>query len=120
MLEKERAARPSVLAWKTPWTEEPCGLQSMESQESDRPSSLNNITLENVLSLYKEVSPPVMKAFLSLSLISPKSVTLEEWISDCFSGKTWLVFKWEVGKRCVEDENCLVKCPGQGPHKNQS
>ena len=23
---------PSILAWKTPWTEEPGGLQSMESQ----------------------------------------------------------------------------------------
>jgi len=29
------ATHPSVLAWKTPWTEEPDGLQSMESQELD-------------------------------------------------------------------------------------
>lgn len=26
------------------------------------------------------------------------SLPLEELISDCFSGKTWLVFKWEIGK----------------------
>ena len=25
----------SILAWKIPWTEEPDGLQSMRSQESD-------------------------------------------------------------------------------------
>ena len=28
-LEKEMATRSSMLAWKIPWTEEPCGLQSM-------------------------------------------------------------------------------------------
>ena len=31
-LEKERATHSSALAWKTPWTEEPGRLQSMESQ----------------------------------------------------------------------------------------
>ena len=31
-LEKEMAAYSSILAWDTPWTEEPGGLQSMESQ----------------------------------------------------------------------------------------
>ena len=30
-LEKEMATHSGILAWKTPWTEEP-GLQSMESQ----------------------------------------------------------------------------------------
>ena len=28
-LEKEMATRSSILAWETPWTEEPGGLQSM-------------------------------------------------------------------------------------------
>ena len=31
-LEKEMAAHSSILAWEIPWTEEPGGLQSMESQ----------------------------------------------------------------------------------------
>ena len=31
-LEKEMAAHPSTLAWKSPWTEEPGGLQSMGSE----------------------------------------------------------------------------------------
>ena len=33
-LDKEMATHSSILAWKTPWTEEPGGLQSMESQKS--------------------------------------------------------------------------------------
>ena len=33
-LEKEMATHSSILAWKIPWTEEPDGLQSMESQKS--------------------------------------------------------------------------------------
>ena len=28
-LEKERVTHSSILAWEIPWTEEPCGLQSM-------------------------------------------------------------------------------------------
>ena len=34
-LEKEMATHSSNLAWEMPWTEEPGGLQSMGSQESD-------------------------------------------------------------------------------------
>ena len=38
-LEKEMAIHSSILAWKTPWTEEP--LQPMGSKESDRTEQLN-------------------------------------------------------------------------------
>ena len=31
-LEEERATHSSILAWEMPWTEEPGGLQSKESQ----------------------------------------------------------------------------------------
>ena len=34
-LEKEMATHPSILAWETPWTEEPGGLQSIGSQKSE-------------------------------------------------------------------------------------
>ena len=34
-LEKAMATHSSILAWKIPWTEEPGGLQSMVSPESD-------------------------------------------------------------------------------------
>ena len=33
-LEKEMATHSSILAWEIPWTEEPCRLQSMESEKS--------------------------------------------------------------------------------------
>ena len=35
-LEKEMTARSSILAWETPWTEEPGGLQSMGLQSWTR------------------------------------------------------------------------------------
>ena len=31
-LEKEMVTHPSILAWETPWTEEPGGLQSVGSK----------------------------------------------------------------------------------------
>ena len=31
-LRKRKATHLSILAWRIPWTEEPCGLQSMGSQ----------------------------------------------------------------------------------------
>ena len=31
-LEKEKATHSTILAWEISWTEEPSGLQSMESQ----------------------------------------------------------------------------------------
>ena len=34
-LEKEMATHSCILAWRIPWTEQPGGLQSMESQESN-------------------------------------------------------------------------------------
>ena len=34
-LEKEMATDFNILAWKTPWTEESSGLQSMQLQKSD-------------------------------------------------------------------------------------
>ena len=33
-VEKEMATHPSIVAWEMPWTEEPSGLQSMGSQNS--------------------------------------------------------------------------------------
>ena len=34
-LEKGMATHSRILAWRSPWTEEPGGLQSMGSQELD-------------------------------------------------------------------------------------
>ena len=35
VLEKEMETHSSSLAWEIPWTEEPGGMQSMASQESN-------------------------------------------------------------------------------------
>ena len=40
-LKKEMATHSRILAWRTPWTEEPGGLQSMGSQRSDTTWQLN-------------------------------------------------------------------------------
>ena len=34
-LDKEMATHSSMFAWEIPWTEEPAGLQSMSSKESE-------------------------------------------------------------------------------------
>ena len=36
------ATHSSIFAWEIPWTEEPGGLQSMGSQESDMTERLNH------------------------------------------------------------------------------
>ena len=41
-LEKEMATPSSILAWRILRTEEPCGPQSMRSQESDTPEQLSH------------------------------------------------------------------------------
>ena len=41
-LEEEMATHSSFLAWEIPWTEEPGGLQSMGSQESNTLKRLNH------------------------------------------------------------------------------
>ena len=49
-LEQEMATPSSILAWKMPWTVEPCGLQSMGSKESDpteQPSAHTHTHREN-------------------------------------------------------------------------
>ena len=44
-LEEEMATHSSILACKIPWTEEPGGLWSKESDMTDRLSILSNITI---------------------------------------------------------------------------
>ena len=41
-MEKGMATHSSILAWKIPWTEEPGGLQSTGSQESDTENVQNS------------------------------------------------------------------------------
>ena len=54
-LEKEMATHSSTVARKIPWTEEPGGLQSVGSQESDTTERLNQQTVAILVTiiLYK-------------------------------------------------------------------
>ena len=47
-LEREMATHSSILAWKILWTEEPRGLQSMESQRVGYDRAANTYTLQIV------------------------------------------------------------------------
>ena len=45
-LEKEVATHSSILAWRTPWTEEPGGLQSVGSQRVGQTERLTLLDYE--------------------------------------------------------------------------
>ena len=50
-LEREMTTHSSILAWRIPWTEEPGGLQSMGSQESDTTQRLSMNTHKGIVSI---------------------------------------------------------------------
>ena len=52
------ATHPNILAWKSPWTEEPGGLQSIELQRAGHDWMTNNSSLK------LETSTPVFFAHL--------------------------------------------------------
>ena len=66
-LEKEVATHSSILAWRIPWTEEPGGLQSMESHRVRHDWATHTHTHTHSLSL--SLSPPISPRlpFLSTS-----------------------------------------------------
>ena len=70
-LEKGMAAQSSVFAWRTPWTEEPGGLQSQGSQSQARlsTSSRDDVT-SSVLSLASCVPSQLAISFLHVSHLS--------------------------------------------------
>ena len=43
-LEKRTATHSSILSWRIPWTEEPGGLQSMETQRVRHDLATNTVT----------------------------------------------------------------------------
>ena len=53
-LEKEMATHSSTLAWKIPWTEEPCKLQSTGSQRvgHDSATSLHLLSTSNCFTFF--------------------------------------------------------------------
>ena len=63
-LVKEMAAHSCILAWEIPWTAEPSGLQSMDSQKKDTTERLNNKMTNN---LNKNFNPGGLAAWSALS-----------------------------------------------------
>ena len=61
-LEKEMATDSSILAWKIPWPEEPGGLQSGGSQESDTTEQLNHHQVGHSFSSKEQASFNFMAA----------------------------------------------------------
>ena len=60
-LEKEMATHSSILAWRIPWTEEICGLQSMGGKESDTTERLHFIINYKFLEEMSSVRLQIMK-----------------------------------------------------------
>ena len=52
-LEKEMANHSRTLAWKTPWTEEPGGLQSMRSQSRTRLRDSTSLSVSGCLGCFQ-------------------------------------------------------------------
>ena len=51
-LEEGMATHSSILAWRIPWTEEPGGLQSMESQSLTQPKRLRTRALSMIPNIF--------------------------------------------------------------------
>ena len=108
----------SILAWKTPWTEEPCGLQFMRLQRvghdwSDSTHThlwavVLEKTLEDPLDS-KEIKPVNPKGpWILIERTDAKAEAPIFWPPDA---KTWLIGKdpdagkdWRQKKRAAEDE----------------
>jgi len=63
LLEEDMATHSSILAWWTPWTEEPGGLQSLGSQESDPIQWLNHHHKHSVHCRPSPCSVPIILSF---------------------------------------------------------
>ena len=73
-LEKGMTTHSSILAWRIPWTEETCGLESMGSQ-SDLTEPLNNnkagknLSFQEILLINSLLAPFLLFTFASLPLL---------------------------------------------------
>ena len=56
LLEEEMATHSSILAWDTPWAEEPCGLRSRVSQRAGRDRARMH-RHSGLVELYGELCP---------------------------------------------------------------
>ena len=66
LLEKGMAIQTSILAWKIPWREEPCGLQSMGLQRFGHHWVTNTFTFHNFSQYLTQVSSDCARRQTSL------------------------------------------------------
>ena len=74
------ATHASIFAWRNPWTEEPGGLQSLESKESD---TIERLTLSlHSMSQVFYIAPDVM-IFMKKALNKCLPRTFFQWLRFC-------------------------------------
>ena len=114
-LEEGMATHSSILAWIIPWTEEPCGPQSMESQRADttEPLSLSTLILRTILSIW------LIKPFSTVEIRVQPIETKQRLFRDCNS-KGVCQYLWgladtqrqaEEWESFVVDRGRLQVCP---------
>ena len=84
------ATHSSILAWRIPWTEEPSGLQSMGSQESDMTEATEHKTLFSSLVVFHFLAIRVVLSaclrllILHLAILIPASTESETELAFLF------------------------------------
>ena len=71
---REMATQSSILAWRIPWTEEPCKLQSMGLQKGR-----HNCGTTKHTHMYAHTHPPTLLVAVKISIVQFSSVT--QWCS---------------------------------------
>ena len=128
-LQKEMATHSSILPWYIPWTEEPGGLQSMGSQESDTIWWLSH--QHHVCWLSRTREPPVTERRWSGrravrgQTVKKSGVLMGEfgrWVSHCHSilprdrvlyrwqGQSTLAAQPQLGALSVETPRVVPPC----------
>ena len=103
-LEKEMATHSSILAWRTPWTEEPGGLQSMGEggQKAGHSQGTNTFTFKHVVGHLKMGSKALGSAKISLTRTggyfwsTSESSTMREVVCDIYSVKCFTLNKLDT------------------------
>ena len=85
-LEKEMATHSSILAWKIPWTKEPCGLQSVGSQSR---TGLSNFTF----TFFQESLSEDIKLPGNVRWIGNENIRVKSW---CFHTSANMKTNWGV------------------------
>ena len=104
-LQKEITMHSSILPWRIPWTEEPGGLQSMESQSWTRLSDKHYSILRPEIGMVSQLllDPPYLLRVL-LTLPTPQYIVPVEKVSKnllrifCFLPESYLIYSTSLKK----------------------